>query len=120
MFIFPEAVLRQLFQYPTNRENRISAQILRFVGGSEQRYAISGALKTWKLQPALVTDDVAGQIVGFYQSVDGPANPFQFTDPWDGTIYPTCFFSQNTFESTMVGQNRNRIRFEITQGRLAS
>ena len=120
MFIFPEAVSRQVFQYPTNRENRIAAQILRFVGGNEQRYAISSALKSWRVQPTLVPDDVAGQIVAFYELVDGPANPFQFPDPWDGTIYPTCFFGQNTFQATALGQNRNRIRFEFSQGRFDS
>ena len=48
MFTFPKTLANTLLQYPTSRQVRYSTQVLRFVGGEEQRYALAGVpLRRW-------------------------------------------------------------------------
>ncbi len=57
MFIFPDAVSRLVFQYPTTKQVTFSTQIARFLGGGEQRYPIAAALNRWRAKPALLPDN---------------------------------------------------------------
>ena len=119
MFIFPDAVAKVLFQYPTTRRLHFVTQVLQFVGGREQRYEISGApLREWNLEPTLVGDAVCIKLTTFFEMVGGTSQPFTFTDPWDGTTYPVCYFEADTFTAKMTEQGRNAVQFTIIEGRV--
>ena len=117
MFTFPESVSKLVFQYPTEKQVTFSAQVLRFLGGGEQRYAIANAARHWKAQPVLLPDKEMSELAEFFLSVGGSNNPFQFTDPWDGTVYPACYFKEDVFESTCKEPNRTSVLFTILEGR---
>lgn len=119
MFTFPDAVSKLLFQYPTTRQFHFVTQVLQFVGGKEQRYGLSGApLRAWNVEPTLVGDAVCEELEDFFQMVGGSSQPFTFTDPWDGTAYPTCYFEADTFTARMTEQDRNTVQFTIIEGRV--
>ena len=119
MFIFPDAVAKVLFQYPTTRRLHFVTQVLQFVGGKEQRYEISGApLREWNLEPTLVGDAVCIKLTTFFEMVGGTSQPFTFTDPWDGTTYPVCYFEADIFTAKMTEQGRNAVQFTIIEGRV--
>ena len=119
MFIFPDAVAKVLFQYPTTRRLHFVTQVLQFVGGKEQRYEISGApLREWNLEPTLVGDAVCIKLTTFFEMVGGTSQSFTFTDPWDGTTYPVCYFEADTFTAKMTEQGRNAVQFTIIEGRV--
>jgi hypothetical protein len=121
MFTFPDAVSRVVFQYPTSRQTRFVNQVLGFVGGKEQRYGISGLpLRQWDIQPAFLGDAVWADLAAFFELVGGTANPFAFTDPWEGTTYPVCYFGSDTFTGEMREQGRTSVQFTIQQGRVQS
>lgn len=117
MFTFPDALSRLIFQYPTKKQVTFSAQVLHFLGGGEQVYPISTGLRQWHAQPTLLPDNEMSELAAFFILVGGSNNPFQFTDPWDGTVYPTCYFKDDVFESTSKAPNRSSVAFTILQGR---
>ena len=118
MFTFPDSVSRLAFQYPAKKQTTFATQVIQFVGGAEQRYPITGMLRQWQAQPVLLPDQELQILCGFFALVNGTSNPFQFTDPWDGTIYPVCYFKDDLFETTSKDQNRTTVTFTILEGRL--
>ena len=118
MLIFPDSVSRLAFQYPARKQTSFVTQVIQFVGGSEQRYPITGKLRQWQAQPLLLPDEELQILAEFFSLVNGTSNPFQFTDPWDGTLYPVCYFKDDLFESTSSDHNRSGLTFTILEGRL--
>ncbi len=118
MFTFPKTLANTLLQYPTSRQVRYSTQVLRFVGGKEQRYALAGVpLRRWELRPKLLTDEAMIELTTFYETVGGNASSFQFTDPWDGTSCPVCYFESDRLVYELLEQGRNMVSFSIVEGR---
>lgn len=120
MFTFPDAISRLVFQYPTKREVTFSTQVIRFLGGSEQRYPIASALRQWQAQPVLLPDKELRELESFFALVGGSNTSFEFTDLWDGSVYPICYFKDDAFESTSTEQDRTTVVFTILEGRVQS
>ena len=119
MFIFPSSLSNLVFQYPTVKQTACSTQVSKFVGGGEQRYQIAGSeLRQWTAQPIILPDDAMAQLETFFLSVGGTANSFQFTDPWDGTVYPVCYFKNDLFTRMINDPGRNAVVFTVIEGRL--
>ena len=121
MFTFPESLLKIAFQYPTTRQHHFVTQVLRFVGGAEQRYGIAGTpLRRWEAKSSVLGNDAYQVLADFFMSVNGTANPFSFVDPWDGTTYPTCFFESDQLIWEAVDEGRNAVSFSVVEGRVQS
>ena len=118
MFTFPDNLIPALFQYPSTRRTAFSTQVVTFVGGTEQRYALAGApLRTWRAQPRLLTDNTVEQLAAFFELVKGPTNPFRFRDPWEDITYPVCYFQDAGLEISAREQGRNAVSFAIVEGK---
>ena len=119
MFTFPQEIASSVFQYPTSRETHFVTQVLAFVGGKEQRYALSGApLRIWTAKPTLLDDTVWAKLAAFFELVGGTAQPFAFTDPWDRTTYPACYFATDSFASEMREQGQTAVSFAVVEARV--
>jgi hypothetical protein len=92
-------------QYPSDRGRRFSTQVLRFLDGSEQRFAAFGApLKRWLIQLQLLDETELAGIEEFFVEQGGQAGTFTFTDPWDGTVHTNCSFEGDAMKADYRGR----------------
>ena len=118
MLTFPVALSAALFQYPTSRQVRYTTQVLRFVGGQEQRYELADApVHRWDLKPGVLCDATMAELADFFELVGRSGISFGFTDPWDKTTYPACYFESDSLEHRLMGQGRHTVSFTILEGR---
>lgn len=88
------------------------------MGGSEQRYPLaSAALRRWEVRPTFLKDAAINELMAFFELVGGSARSFGFTDPWDGTSYPFCYFENDRLEHHVAGEGRNSVAFALLEGR---
>ena len=97
MASFPTLKTGAVAQYPSDRTTRSSTQVLRFLDGSEQRFAGFGApLKRWLIRLELLDETELAGIEDFFVAQGGQSGTFSFTDPWDGTVHANCSFGDDT------------------------
>ncbi len=100
---FPTLKTGAVAQYPAQRTLNFSTQILRFVDGSEQRFADFGTpLHQWTIQLSRLDEQEMHALQEFCREMAGQAGTFSFTDPWDGTVYPSCSLGRDEFNETFV------------------
>lgn len=88
---FPLLTTGAVAQYPLERQVRTATQVLRFLDGSEQKYrGLAAPLHGWRVQLDLLDDVERAAIDAFFVAQQGAVQPFAFTDPWDGVVYPNC------------------------------
>lgn len=109
MATFPTLKTGAVAQYPARRRIQFQNQVLRFVDGSEQRYQDSaGQLHQWVIQLTLLDEGEMAAIDNFILANQGRFTTFAFTDPWDGTAYPSCQLASDSAVllsiDTMKGQ----------------
>jgi len=92
----------------------------RFLDGSEQRFAHYGSpLRRWTIRMDLLDEGELAALEQFFVAQGGQYGTFSFTDPFDGTVCPSCSFDTDTglFEYagaggggaavTVIRENRN-------------
>jgi hypothetical protein len=115
---FPALKTGAVAQYPSGRTRRFSTQVLRFLDGSEQRFPGSGApLRQWTIRLDLLDESELTALELFFESEGGRAQTFSFTDPWDGTVYPSCSFSSDTLALEYDGVARGKTSVIVRQNR---
>jgi hypothetical protein len=96
MAAFPKLKTNAVAQYPATKAIQFKNQALRFVDGVEQRYRDSaGALHRWTIRLDQLDDTEMGALDNFFIANQGSFGNFAFTDPWDGTAYPSCSLSSD-------------------------
>ncbi|HEV8413388.1 MAG TPA: DUF2460 domain-containing protein [Bryobacteraceae bacterium] len=101
---FPALKTGAIAQYPLDRTRRFSTQVLRFLDGSEQRFAGFGApLKRWLIRLELLDEAELASLEEFFVEQSGRAGTFAFTDPWDGTVHASCSFEGDTMTANYRG-----------------
>ena len=91
---FPALKTGAVAQYGSDRARTFSTTVLRFLDGSEQRFAGHGApLRRWTVRLADLDEAELETLRQFFVTQGGRAGTFSFTDPWDGTVYPNCSFA---------------------------
>lgn len=91
MAAFPVLRTGAVTQYPADRAIQFSTQILRFVDGAEQRFReVATPIRRWAIQVSNLDDAEMNHLREFFRIQGGGAQPFTFTDPWDGTTYRSC------------------------------
>src|SRR5579883_2483138 len=104
MNTFPTLRTGAVMQYPASRETAFSTQVLRFVDGSEQRFReYSQPLHRWLVQLDKLDEMEMNALRLFFTAMDGGAQEFSFTDPWDGKQYQTCSFDQAEMRQRFTG-----------------
>ena len=96
MSSFPTLQTGAVAQYPTVREQRREAAVLRFVDGSEQRYRDSGnTTRRWMIRLDQLDEEELAAIERLFDEAQGRAGSFAFKDPLDGSVYENCSFDED-------------------------
>src|ERR1044072_8323158 len=102
---FPILRTGAVAQYPAERSLRFRNQSVRFVDGTEQRYRDSaGALHRWQIRLDRIDEREASALEDFFSASQGTYDSFTFTDPWDGTEYPSCSLENDGFDVVTLGE----------------
>ena len=116
MASFPTLKTGAVAQYPAQRILQFQNQALRFVDGSEQRYRDSaGGLRQWVIQLSALDEGEMAAIENFILAIQGRFSSFSFTDPWDGTQYPTCRLASDTAALTSIEAMKGGTTLTILQ-----
>lgn len=115
---FPALKTGAVAQYPSDRAVQASAQVFRFLDGSEQRFLAFGApLHKWRIQLNLLDERELIALEQFFASQAGRSGSFTFTDPWDGTVYANCSFDEDAFASELIGPGRGTAQVVVKENR---
>jgi|SRR5579872_5389085 len=118
MAIFPALKTGAVAQYGSDRSASFSTQVFRFVDGREQRFpAFASALRRWVIRLELLDESELASLEQFFESQGGRAGTFSFTDPWDGTAYPSCRFDADELALTFADAGRGQTSLNISEVR---
>ena len=118
MASFPQLKTSAVAQYPARRTAIFRNQSVRFLDGREQRYRDSaGALRRWEIRLQQLDEGEAAAIEEFFAAQQGAFGSFEFTDPWDGQVYPNCSLASDELEVTAVGEMSGTARVVIRENR---
>lgn len=105
MTTFPTLKTGAVTQYPAQRGVQFSTVALQFVDGAEQRFrGYAAPLHQWVIQLSLLDQRELQELQEFFRSLDGRVNNFAFTDPWDGTNYPSCGLGSDSMTAILSGE----------------
>jgi hypothetical protein len=105
MSAFPTLKTGAVMQYPAQRGVAFSTTALDFVDGSEQRFrSYQAPLHRWVVQLSLLDQAELQEFQEFFRAVDGRAQNFSFTDPWDGTNYASCSLGSDDMTAVLAGE----------------
>jgi phage-related protein len=115
---FPVLKTGVVAQYPSDRAKRFSTQVLRFLDGSEQRFAGFGApLKRWLIRLELLDEGELANLEEFFVEQAGQAGTFSFTDPWDGTVHASCSFESDAMTADYTGPSDGMASVVVKENR---
>jgi hypothetical protein len=108
---FPVLKTGAVAQYGSDRSRQFSTQVLRFIDGGEQRFPSYGTpLLQWVIRLDLLDESELESLELFFKDEGGRVGNFSFTDPWDGTVYPSCSFGSDDltlqFQEVARGQTQ--------------
>jgi hypothetical protein len=115
---FPSLRTGAVAQYPATRQIQSSTCVLRFLDGSEQRFREYGRpIRSWTVRLGLLDDEEMAALESFFLSQQGQSGSFSFTDPWDGTIYPSCSLESDLLSLEYGNLSRGRTTLVIKENR---
>ncbi len=92
-------------QYPARRGSECSTTVLQFVDGSEQRFrSYQAPFRRWVIQLSQLDQSESHLLQEFFREIEGAAQNFDFTDPWDGTNYPSCSLESDSMTTVLVSE----------------
>ena len=118
MASFPALKTGVVAQYPSDRAKRFSTHVLKFLDGSEQRFARFGApLKRWLIHLELLDETELENLEEFFVEQAGQAGTFSFTDPWDGTVHANCSFESDAMTAGYNGPSNGVASVVVKENR---
>ena len=115
---FPTLKTGAVMQYPARKDVEFSCTVIRFMDGSEQRYRLyQTPLHRWTIQLDLLDESELHELREFVRNQNGQFGSFSFTDPWDGTNYPTCTLASDGMSDTLRGVFDGRTSLTIQESR---
>ena len=115
---FPLLKSSAVAQYGSSRTRQFSTKVVRFLDGSEQRFLeYSSALRYWTVRLDLLDESEMSQMEMFFIAEAGRSGQFSFTDPWDGTVYPSCSFGDDELAVEFKGFARGRTSLRVRENR---
>src|ERR1039458_8317774 len=115
---FPALKTGAVAQYGSDRGRQFSTQVLRFVDGSEQRFAAYGApLRRWTIRLELLDESELYALEQFFENEAGRTGTFSFTDPWDGTVYASCSFGSDDLAMQFQDVARGKTQVVVKENR---
>lgn len=118
MSAFPSLKTGVVAQYPADRQQNFSTQVLRFLDGGEQRFpSYGGTLRRWVVRLDLLDEGELTMLEAFFLQQGGRAGVFSFTDPFDATVYASCSFDADELEMTFGGAQAGKTSVTIKENR---
>lgn len=118
MLTFPKLKTAAVAQYPASRITSYRNLTLRFIDGTEQRYRGSPSpLHRWTIALQQLDEAEVKAVEQFFANNSGCFGDFAFTDPWDGTVYPTCRLESDALEATMRAEMNHSLTLTILENR---
>ena len=94
--MFPTLKTGAVTQYPAKKILQFNTYAIRFLDGTEQRFRDNpSVLHQWTIDVDLLDEAELGTLDQFFVANEGRFGSFSFTDPWDGTVYPSCSFASD-------------------------
>ena len=118
MATFPELKTNAVAQYPATKSLRFQNQTVRFLDGSEQRYRdAAGPLHTWVIQLNQLDESEVAAFEEFFEDNQGRLGSFQFTDPWDGTLYTNCSLASDELMVSSLAEMCGKTSLTVIENR---
>ncbi len=118
MSAFPVLKTGAVMQYPAGRASQFSTEVVQFLDGAEQRFRDYGqAYHRWAIKLSALDETELQSVRSFIEQLNGAAGVFSFTDPWDGTAYPSCSLEGTSFTASSDGPMQNSIAFTLRENR---
>jgi len=116
MSAFPQLKTGSVVQYPLGTGHRFHTNVLQFIDGSEQRYALQGrSLNHWVLTYGQLDEGEMQLLRNFVESQTTSNTPFSFTDPDSLTVYANCRLLKAQLSETWAGAENGAARVEIVE-----
>jgi hypothetical protein len=88
---FPKLQSGAVIQYGSAIGLVVSAQVVRFLDGTDQRFLTCGrTLRRWLIDLRLLNESEIAAIEAFFNNVSGEYSTFTFPDPIGGASVPNC------------------------------
>ena len=116
---FPTLKTGAVLQYPAQKSIRFATGVLRFMGGSEQRFRdYQAPLRRWTIRLDLLDENELHVLRAFFRAESGAAGTFTFTDPWDGTVYLNCSFENHEMSEEILDEVRGTTALTVQENRV--
>ncbi len=116
MATFPVLSTGAVTQYPLGVTTGQSAQVIRFIDGTDQRYRTQGRmLRQWQIHLSLLNEDELTAIEAFFVEQLGGFSTFTFPDPYSGTAVANCRFGQDAFQLELEGVDASSMSFWVIE-----
>lgn len=102
-------------QYPYECAITGRTRSFQFADGTEQRYLLTPPRKMWSINLRLLQDAERAAFLEFAQGALRDQTAFAYTDPQDGTVYPTCRIVVAPISDRIDGVARTGIQFLIAE-----
>ncbi|MBL0160697.1 MAG: hypothetical protein IPP47_26980 [Bryobacterales bacterium] len=102
-------------QYSFRRIVRRSVRTLKFLDGSEQRYATTRQGRRWVVNLTLLAEGEAARVDEFARRYFDTLEPFAFVDPVDGRTCPNCVLEGGEQWLRAEGEGRHMTRLMIAE-----
>lgn len=101
---FPLLSTGVIAQYPTPITSGQSAEVIRFLDGSDQRFLNQGRMfRQWQIRLDLLNENEIQQLEAFFLAQLGDYSSFTFPDPLSGASVPNCRLAAPAIVSAYVG-----------------
>lgn len=115
---FPILKTGAVLQYPAAQTLAFSTHVMRFVDGSEQRCPLFGSpIRKWGIRLDLLDEQELRRMELFFDEQQGQTQDFSFTDPWSGTVYPSCHVEGGEIALEYLQEGQGRTELIIQENR---
>ena len=111
---FPKLKTGATAQYPSSRSVAFATRVFEFLDGGEQRIAGRGVMeRRWRVRLDLVSEEEMALVTEFFRGQRGGNTPFEFEDPWTGTVHANCVFADESLELQHESEGTGRAALVI-------
>lgn len=101
---FPLLSTGVVTQYPAPSAIGQTAEVIRFLDGSDQRFLNQGRMfRRWEIRLNLLNEDEIQRLEAFFVGQLGDYSTFTFPDPFSGSDVPNCRLAAPGIVSDYMG-----------------
>jgi hypothetical protein len=103
---FPSLSTGAVTQYPAALVIGQSAQVIRFLDGSDQRFLTQRRqYRRWQIRLDLLNENELQEVELFFDAQSGNYSTFSFPDPFTGSTVPNCRIGDSALVTAYTGVN---------------